>query len=125
MRENIKEYVYSKFSEETGAWILALVLGDDSLISKDITALFQRWSLSHLLAISGLHIGLVVGLLYFFTVKLQSLTIEKAQYLMMIFLPIYSFSSWWSAFYTASEFDGFTRYIYSKTEMEAHDNRCY
>ncbi|MEN2465039.1 DNA internalization-related competence protein ComEC/Rec2 [Ornithinibacillus sp. FSL M8-0202] len=91
MRENIKEYVYSKFSEETGAWILALVLGDDSLISKDITALFQRWSLSHLLAISGLHIGLVVGLLYFFTVKLQLLTIEKAQYLMMIFLPIYAF----------------------------------
>ncbi|MBC5638779.1 DNA internalization-related competence protein ComEC/Rec2 [Ornithinibacillus sp. BX22] len=91
MRENIKEYIYSKFSEETGAWILALVLGDDSLISKDITELFQRWSLSHLLAISGLHIGLVVGLLYFFTVKLQLLTIEKAQYLMMIFLPIYAF----------------------------------
>lgn len=91
MRENIKEYMSSKFSEESGAWMLALVLGDDSLISKDITELFQRWSLSHLLAISGLHIGLVVGLLYFFTVKLQLLTIEKAQYFMMIFLPIYAF----------------------------------
>ncbi|WP_042146029.1 DNA internalization-related competence protein ComEC/Rec2 [Paucisalibacillus sp. EB02] len=90
LRKSIKEYVSITYSEKTSAWINALVLGDDSLISENTTELFQRWGLSHLLAISGLHIGLVVGLLFMITVKLNLLTKEKAQYVLIIFLPIYA-----------------------------------
>jgi competence protein ComEC len=89
-RETLKKYILQLYSSETGSWISALVLGDDSHISEAITELFQDWGLSHILAISGLHIGLVVGLFYFLTIKLNVLTKEKAQLLIIIFLPLYA-----------------------------------
>src|SRR5690625_7145118 len=70
-----------------------VVLGDDSFINEDLTDLFQRWSLSHILAISGLHVGLVVALVYFMLIKLNIVTKEKAQLLMILFLPIYALLS--------------------------------
>src|SRR5699024_3765742 len=68
-----------------------LVLGDDSQIDSDITEIFQDWNLSHLLAISGLHVGLVAALFYFILVKFNLLTREKAQWLLILGLPIYAF----------------------------------
>ncbi|MFS0672872.1 DNA internalization-related competence protein ComEC/Rec2 [Ornithinibacillus sp. 179-J 7C1 HS] len=91
VRLNLMNYLLTRYSEEASSWIIALALGDDRFISEEVTELFQRWGLSHLLAISGLHIGLVVGLLYFVMIKLQFLTIEKAQSLMVLLLPIYAF----------------------------------
>ncbi|WP_026906249.1 DNA internalization-related competence protein ComEC/Rec2 [Paucisalibacillus globulus] len=90
LRENIIHYISTTYSEETSAWINALILGDDSQINENTIELFQRWGLSHLLAISGSNIGLVVILFYFITVKLNLFTKEKAQYLLMVFLPIYA-----------------------------------
>lgn len=91
MREDIMNYITLKLSDETGAWFNALVLGNDSNISENTIELFQRWSISHLLAISGLHVGLITGLIYFILVKLNIVTKEKAQWLMIIFLPMYAF----------------------------------
>src|SRR5699024_9497534 len=90
MRANLINHINRTFILETGAWVLVLVLGDDSFINEDITDLFQRWSLSHILAISGLHVGLVVALVYFMLIKLNIVTKEKAQLLMILFLPIYA-----------------------------------
>jgi competence protein ComEC len=90
IRENIIQYISTTYSEETSAWINALILGDDSQINERTIELFQRWGLSHLLAISGSNIGLVVILFYFITVKLNLLTKEKAQYVLMVVLPIYA-----------------------------------
>src|SRR5690606_25102171 len=66
------------------------VLGDDQSIAQETIELFQRWGLSHILAISGLHIGLIVGLFYFVTIRLNIITKEKAQNLLILFLPIYA-----------------------------------
>src|SRR5690625_6375057 len=77
-------------SDETSAWLSALVLGDDALLEEKIVDLFQRWGLSHILAISGLHVGLIVGLVYFFIVKLGIVTKEKAQWIMIFFLLVYA-----------------------------------
>ncbi|MEN2765926.1 DNA internalization-related competence protein ComEC/Rec2 [Ornithinibacillus xuwenensis] len=89
-RNRMLDYVSEHYPERSSAWINALVLGDDGDIPKEIEALFQRWGLSHLLAISGLHIGLVVGLFYFITIKWNILTREKAQWVMVFFLPVYA-----------------------------------
>src|SRR5699024_11080505 len=43
-----------------------------------------------LLAISGLHVGLIVGLIYFILFKMGLMTKEKAQWTMLLFLPIYA-----------------------------------
>ncbi|WP_029266834.1 DNA internalization-related competence protein ComEC/Rec2 [Virgibacillus alimentarius] len=90
LRDNLLNYVNDKYSKKTSSWLNALVLGDDSFISEQTVDLFQRWNLSHILAISGLHVGLVVALLYFLLIKLNILTKEKAKLIMIFFLPLYA-----------------------------------
>lgn len=89
-RTNLISHVKKSVSKETAAWLNALVLGDDSLLSDDTVELFQRWGLSHILAISGLHVGLIVSLIYFLLIKLNLFTKEKAQWIMLFFLPLYA-----------------------------------
>ncbi|GAB3050678.1 DNA internalization-related competence protein ComEC/Rec2 [Virgibacillus ainsalahensis] len=90
LRTDLMANVNKNVSQYTSAWLIALVLGEDSQISEDTIELFQKWSLSHILAISGLHIGLIVALIYFLLIKLNLLTKEKAQLVMLVFLPVYA-----------------------------------
>lgn len=89
-RTSLISHVQEKASKDTAAWLNALVLGDDSLLNDDTVELFQRWGLSHILAISGLHVGLIVSLIYFLLIKLNLFTKEKAQWIMLFFLPLYA-----------------------------------
>lgn len=90
LRTTLLQSTLNHLEEQTAAWLHALVLGDDSQIDSETIELFQRWSLSHILAISGLHIGIVVGLLYLLLVRLSLFTKETAQWMMIVFLPIYA-----------------------------------
>ncbi|WP_371817528.1 DNA internalization-related competence protein ComEC/Rec2 [Virgibacillus sp. MSJ-26] len=89
-RETIQDYMLNTYSKDTAAWIVALILGDDSLLEERTIDLFRDWSISHLLAISGLHVGLIVALIYFILIKTGIMTKEKAQWFMLFFLPIYA-----------------------------------
>lgn len=91
LRSKLISYITENVSLTTAAWMNALVLGDDSQLDEETITLFQRWNLSHILAISGLHIGLIVGLVYFLLVKLTICTKEKAQLIIICFLPLYAF----------------------------------
>ncbi len=90
LRKNITTYLDKRVSTGTSSWMKGLVLGDDSAIEEETIELFQRWSLSHLLAISGLHVGLFVGFLYLVFIKFNVLTKEKAQWLILFILPGYA-----------------------------------
>lgn len=90
-RTKLIDHINTTFSRYTSAWLNGLVFGDDSGIKEDVSDLFKRWSLSHILAISGLHVGLAVGILYFLFVKLNMLTKEKTQWLIICFLPFYTY----------------------------------
>ncbi|GAB4073385.1 DNA internalization-related competence protein ComEC/Rec2 [Barrientosiimonas marina] len=91
LRSDLIKYVDSKVSSDTASWLNALVFGDDSGLDEEMTERFQRWSLSHLMAISGLHVGIVVALIYFLLVRLNLLTKEKAHWIVIFFLPLYVF----------------------------------
>lgn len=54
-RLNIRHFIYSQPLSHKGL-ILALLTGDESFLDKETTALFQRFGISHLLAISGPHV---------------------------------------------------------------------
>ncbi len=90
LRSFLLRFTNDKLSKDTVAWLHSLVLGDDQLLEDEIIYLFQSWGLSHLLAISGLHIGIIVGVIYFILVRFQLATKEKAQSLLLLFLPIYA-----------------------------------
>ena len=57
-------------SKDAGS-LSAMVLGDKSNLDEEIKELYQENSISHLLAISGLHISLVGGAIYLFLKKLK------------------------------------------------------
>lgn len=90
IREHIQESILDTYHDDTAAWMIALVLGNDSFIEDETIELFRRWGLSHLLAISGLHVGLIIGLVYFLLINIGLMTKERAQWFMIVFLPIYA-----------------------------------
>ncbi|SNZ11076.1 competence protein ComEC [Terribacillus aidingensis] len=73
----------------TAAWVQAMIAGEDSNLDEQTVQLFNRWSLSHILAISGMHIALFSAILYFLLTKLQLLTREKTYAFLFGFLAIY------------------------------------
>ena len=50
-------------NEETGALIRALLCGDKSQLDPDLSQAFRRSGASHILALSGLHMGIIYGIL--------------------------------------------------------------
>src|SRR5690625_4458654 len=90
MRNKLLQTSTKKLQKNTVVWFHALVLGEDGSLDDRTVELFQRWSLSHILAISGLHIGIVVGIVYYIFVRLSIFTVEKAQWIIILFLPIYA-----------------------------------
>jgi competence protein ComEC len=56
--------------QQAGAVLKALVIGDRSAISTEVREAFNRAGVGHILAISGLHIGIVATVAFFFFQKL-------------------------------------------------------
>ncbi|KGX88936.1 DNA internalization-related competence protein ComEC/Rec2 [Pontibacillus litoralis] len=79
-----------QYSVVTASWIMTLLLGDDSLLADEKVELFQRWNLSHLLAISGLHVGLSIAILSFIAIRFGWLTKEWLKIFLLILLPMYA-----------------------------------
>lgn len=90
LRERLLGHINDKLSSFTASWLGAIVFGDDSNIDPETEEIFQRWSLSHIIAISGSNIGLIVVLFYFLFIKLNLLTKEKAGWLLVFLLPVYA-----------------------------------
>ena len=65
MREYINHTVRSVLDGEKGGVASALMTGDRAAIPTDTMIAIRNSGLAHLLAISGLHVGLVAGILFF------------------------------------------------------------
>ncbi|MFH1782507.1 MAG: ComEC/Rec2 family competence protein [Candidatus Omnitrophota bacterium] len=66
VREKIKDNIISRLPLESGALLRAVLLGDRSEISSHMTDSFKRSGTMHILAISGLHVGLISFILLMF-----------------------------------------------------------
>lgn len=64
IRQNTRDSLSFLKKLEFGGVINALIIGDRSLISKDNWELFKATNTTHLTVISGLHIGLISGLVF-------------------------------------------------------------
>ncbi|MGM0523958.1 MAG: DNA internalization-related competence protein ComEC/Rec2 [Bacillota bacterium] len=69
-------HLQSQLSETSFGLVSALVLGERSLLDDAFKDLFTRWHLTHLLAISGLHVGLMVHMLSLFLSRVCRLNKE-------------------------------------------------
>ena len=65
IRNNIQIRLHNLLSEKIGPVAAALLVGETSAIDKQIIEDMRKSGLSHILAVSGLHLSLVVGICFF------------------------------------------------------------
>lgn len=65
IKTTVSDYLQKGLAKKESALALAMFLGDKSMITSDDKALFSQAGLSHIIAISGLHIGILSGLVLF------------------------------------------------------------
>jgi len=64
LRMALSARITAALEGDTGAIAAALITGDRSGLNRQVTEALRRTNLAHLLAISGLHMGLVTGFVY-------------------------------------------------------------
>jgi len=89
IRDKIITFIKDNMDPFLGSWSRALIFGDTSGMDPAVIEVFQGWGLSHILAISGLHVGLIVGLIYAVLVKTGWVTKETSSYILLGFIPVY------------------------------------
>ncbi len=65
LRAALSERLSQRIGGEEGALCVAFLLGDKSLLSDDSVLHFRRVGISHLLALSGLHVSIMIAFLEF------------------------------------------------------------
>ncbi|MBR3601672.1 MAG: DNA internalization-related competence protein ComEC/Rec2 [Lachnospiraceae bacterium] len=68
LRQQINDFLCKELGEEEGALIAAMVLGEKGGLKEEDKSLYQRNGISHILAISGLHL-MLLGMGVFRTLK--------------------------------------------------------
>lgn len=74
------------------AMVSSLVLGDRSMLSPDIKHSFSLAGVSHLLALSGMHLGILYGLIYFLIIKRIRHTSKRMLALPIVLLLIWGYA---------------------------------
>ena len=82
LKYKIKEKIQN---EEISSILIALLLGDTSYISEDITEDFRNIGIAHILAISGMHIAYLISVSNFIAIKLIG---RRKAYVFTIFILI-------------------------------------
>lgn len=59
-QNSMKEAIRSLFSEENEGLAYAIILGDRSVLDRDLRTGFSRAGLAHLMAVSGMHVGFIL-----------------------------------------------------------------
>ncbi|WP_409289381.1 DNA internalization-related competence protein ComEC/Rec2 [Peribacillus sp. SCS-37] len=77
------------FSREGSGIAAALLFGEDRLIHEEITNLYRKLGIVHLLSISGLHVALLTGALFIGGLR-AGLTRNQMSIILMILLPAYA-----------------------------------
>lgn len=83
------EYIKEHFPKESKGIIISLVFGDRGEMEKEILQSYQSLGIIHLLAVSGLHVGLVSAFVYFVFIRI-GMTKERTIDLLILLLPIYA-----------------------------------
>ena len=85
-------YVDEHFPSTSSGFVTALLFGDQTYIDEDVLINYQRLGIVHLLAISGLHVSFLTGMVFFLGIRI-GVTRERMMVIILIFLPVYAILS--------------------------------
>ncbi|TLS39340.1 DNA internalization-related competence protein ComEC/Rec2 [Pseudalkalibacillus caeni] len=77
------------FPAELNGLAAALLLGERQQIGQRILNAYQSLGLTHLLAVSGLHVGIIVALIFYLFIR-AGLTRERSYEVLLFMLPVYA-----------------------------------
>ncbi len=118
IREYLKEnFKKNTLNNKTFAVGSALIFGDRSYLDKKTKGAFINTGLIHLLSISGLHVGIIIGVLIF---SLSFISKRLAYIFIIVFLLFYPFISGFKIPVVRASFLG-VLYIYGKIRYLAVD----
>ncbi|MFD0048274.1 DNA internalization-related competence protein ComEC/Rec2 [Actinomycetes bacterium NPDC127524] len=81
-------YISKHFPESSKGFVSALIFGDGKEIGEEDYLAYQRLGIVHLLAISGLHVSFLTGILFYLGIRM-GITREKMSMIILILLPAY------------------------------------
>ncbi|MFP5113673.1 DNA internalization-related competence protein ComEC/Rec2 [Bacillaceae bacterium C204] len=82
------KYLESQFPVEIASLSAALIFGDRNLFDPDVLSAYQKTGIVHLLAISGLHVSLLIAMIFYLGIRF-GLTRQFMINFLLIILPIY------------------------------------
>lgn len=88
-RDAVKHHIREHFPESLAAEAEALLIGERENMDPEDQRVHQTLGISHLFAISGLHVGIASGLLYVILIRLH-VRKETAIIVLLIVLPLYA-----------------------------------
>lgn len=88
-RNELIEHIENSFPESLAVEAQALLLGDRSKMDAEQARIQRTLGITHLFAISGLHVGIVTGMIYFVLLRLR-VRKESATVLLLVMLPLYA-----------------------------------
>lgn len=88
IRDRSARVLLQLYNAPHGGYILGLVLGIDEVMDPDTYQQFSQLGLTHLLAISGLHVGVLIAAL-FACFRMLRLTKEVSISITLAFIPLY------------------------------------
>jgi len=81
-------YLEKNFPPEMASLSAALIFGDRSMLDPELLGNYQKTGIVHLLAISGLHVSLLIGMVFYFGIRC-GLTRQFMTNFLLLVLPIY------------------------------------
>ncbi|MBK3493348.1 DNA internalization-related competence protein ComEC/Rec2 [Viridibacillus sp. YIM B01967] len=88
-RFKVKKHIEETFPDSLVAEAQALIIGERENVDMDVERAYQKLGITHLFAISGLHVALISMLVYELLLRLH-IRREHATVVIMIALPIYA-----------------------------------
>ncbi|WP_235822800.1 DNA internalization-related competence protein ComEC/Rec2 [Cytobacillus massiliigabonensis] len=89
VRENGIQYVQDHFPSESAPLAIALLFGERDYIDTSVLETYEKLGIVHLLAISGLHVGMLAGMIYYLGIRI-GITRERMTIGLLLFLPCYA-----------------------------------
>ncbi|WP_276767758.1 ComEC/Rec2 family competence protein [Gemella morbillorum] len=94
-RISLGNKIHKEISFDKSGYIEALIFGDKAYLEKDEIINYKNLGTSHLLAISGLHLGVLISLIYFILLRLR-FSVEIIEKIVFLVIPFYMLISGFS-----------------------------